>query len=287
MKNNLRMLGLVLCMVPMYLHGGTGQDMKQTYQAVQDQSARSAEPIAAGTILPVTLNSTLRSDKSGSGSTITATIMQDVPLGAGKILRRGSNVTGHVVEAISPGKGSDEAKISVQFDGVQFENRIVPITTNLRTLASVMEVDAVQVPKSGGAEDFSGNWNLGQIGGDQVSYGQGGPVMLGSQVVGKYTGQGVLASLSSGLGSECHSVVNNNSPGQAFWLFSVNACGAYGFGDLRILHSGLTEPAGEATLASNGKAVKVGKGSAMLLRVEGSGPEVAEDRTTPSRETGQ
>jgi hypothetical protein len=58
----------------------------------------------------------------------------------------------------------------------------------------------------------------------------------------------------------------------------VNACGSYGFGDLKIFQSGLTEPLGEVTLASNRKAVKVDKGSAMLLRVDGSGPEEAQAR---------
>jgi hypothetical protein len=68
----------------------------------------------------------------------------------------------------------------------------------------------------------------------------------------------------------------------------VNARGAYGFGDLTILHSGSAEPLGEVvTLASNRKVVKVDKGSAMLLRVDGSGPEEAQARTTPSREIGQ
>jgi hypothetical protein len=41
------------------------------------------------------------------------------------------------------------------------------------------------------------------------------------------------------------------------------------------------------TLASNRKAVKVDKDSAMLLRVVGSGPEEVQARTTPSRATGQ
>jgi hypothetical protein len=67
----------------------------------------------------------------------------------------------------------------------------------------------------------------------------------------------------------------------------VNACGAYGFGDLTILHSGRTDPLGEVTLTSNGKAVKVGKGSAMLLRVDGSRPEEAQVHATPSQGTGQ
>ncbi|MGD0165466.1 MAG: hypothetical protein ABSB39_23710 [Candidatus Sulfotelmatobacter sp.] len=279
MKANLKMLAAALCLLPMYLHAGTGEDLKQTYQA--------AEPIPTGTILPVTLNATLRSDKSVSGAAITATVMQDVPLGGGQTLRRGSKVTGHVVEAISPGRGSDESSISIQFDGVQFDHRIVPIVTNLRALASVMEVDEALVPKSGGSEDFRGNWNLVQIGGDQVSYGQGGPVMLGSEVVGKYTSQGVLASVTADLGSECRSVVSDNGPAKAFWLFSANACGTYGFGDVHITHSGRTEPAGEVTLTSNRKTVKVGRGSAMLLRVDGSGPEEAQARTTASRGTGQ
>src|SRR5208282_5638729 len=172
----------------------------------------------------------------------------------------------------------------IQFDGVQFDHRIVPIVTNLRALASVTQVDEAQVPRSGGAEDFSGNWNLVQIGGDQVSYGQGGPVILGSEAVGQYTSQGVLANVTPDLGSECRGTVNNSGLAEAFWLFSANACGTYGFSDLQIIHSGRTAPVGEVTLASKGKAVNLGKGSAMLLRVDGSGPEAAQAGMTPSRE---
>jgi hypothetical protein len=266
MKNNLRMLGLGLCMLPMYLHARTGQELKQACQP--------AELIPAGTILPVSLNSTLHSDKSGSGATITATVMQDVPLGTGKTLRAGSKVTGHVVEAITAGKGSDGSSISFQFDRVRFENRTVPITTNLRALASVMEVDAAR------------SWSSVELGSDRVSYGDG-PVMLGSKVVGESASRGALPHISSDLGTECRGVVNGNSRAQALWLFSADACGIYGLGNVQIIHSGRTEPVGKVTLTSNGKAVKVSRGSAMLLRVDGSGPEVSQARTTPSRETTQ
>src|SRR5208282_3333975 len=133
MKNNLRTLSLALCMLPMYLHAGTGQDLKQDYQPSQEQNTRSAESIPAGTIIPVSLNSTVRSDKSGNGTTITATVMQDVPLGMGETLRAGSRVTGHVVAAITAGKGSDESGILFQFDQVRFGNQIVAITASLRT----------------------------------------------------------------------------------------------------------------------------------------------------------
>jgi hypothetical protein len=253
MKNNLRMLVVALCMLPLYLHAGTGEDLKQTNQA--------AESIPAGTILPVTLNSTLRSDKGESGATITATVVQDVLLDDGKTLRRGSKVTGHVVETVSPRKGSDESKFSFQFDGVRFENRTVPITVNLRALASFMEVDAAQVPTSGGDGIAEAGWSLVKIGADQIR-----PKL----------------SAACGSGGEADSAT------QAFWLFSPDACGAYGFGDLKILNSGRTEPLGEVTLASSDRTLKLGKGSAMLLRVDGRGPpQEAQVRTSPSRATEQ
>jgi hypothetical protein len=283
MRNNLKLLGLALCVLPMYLHAGTGQDLKPAYQPGQEQNTRSAEPIPAGTIVPVSLNSTLRSDKSQSGAAITATVMQDVPLGRGEMLPKGTKVTGHVVEVITRGKGSDESKISFQLDQVRLGNRTIPVTTNLRALASRSAVLAA-TPELTSSEYAD---NQIQIGGDQISYGEGGAVMVGSQVVGKYTSQGVLAYGDQDSSSPYRGTIDDNTHPQAFWLFSVNARGAYGFGDMTILHSGSTEPVGEVTLTSNGSAVKLGEGSAMLLRVDGSTSEQAQARTTPSRETGQ
>ena len=272
MKNNLKMLALALSVLPMYLQAGAGQDMKPVYQPAQGQNTRSAEPIPAGTILLVSLKTALRSDKSRSGTTLIATVMQDVPLVQGKMLRKGSTLTGHVITAITPGKGSNESKISFQFDQVRFGNQTFRITTTLRAIASrTAVIDATPELTSSEYAD-----NTIEIGGDQISYGGGGPVVVGDRVVGKYTSQGVLANVGQDSGTP-----------SAFWLFSVNARGAYGFGDLTILQSGRTEPFGEVTLASNGMAVKVDKDSAMLLRVAGSRPEEAQARTTPSRETGQ
>jgi hypothetical protein len=188
-----------------------------------------------------------------------------------------------VVETITPGKGSDESKISFQLDQVRLGNVTVPITTTLRAIASRSAVSAA-TPELTSSEYADSTI---EIGGDQISYGEGGPVMVGSQVVGRYTSQGVLANVDQDSGTPSGGTIDNDARPQAFWLFSVNARGAYGFGDLTILHSGSTEPLGEATLTSTGKIVNLGKGSAMLLRVGGSGLEVAQGRTTPSRETGQ
>jgi hypothetical protein len=280
MKSNLRLIRLALCMLPIYVHAATGQDMKPAYEAAQPQNARSAEPIPAGTILPVRLNSSLRSDKSQNGEGITATVMQDVPLEDGVILPKGSRISGRVVEAASAGQGSDAAKISFQLDEVQFGGRTVPITTELRAVASPHAV--VQASPQ---PDSSENTNYEvEIGGDQISYGEDSSVMVDSQVVGKYTKQGALANVSEDSGTQYHSAADGNARPQAFWLFSVNARGAYGFRDLKVVRSGLAEPLGEVTLTSNRKVLKIGKGSALLLRVEGSGSASAQARSTVSRE---
>jgi hypothetical protein len=269
-------------MLPMSLHAGTGQDLKQASQPTQEQNAGSGATIPAGTILPVSLNSTLRSDKNASGATIIATVMQDVPLGSGETLRKGSKVTGRVVDAITPGNGSDESKISFQVDRVQLGNQTISITTQLRAVASRSAVLAA-TPELTSSEYAD---NQIQIGGDQISYGEGGPVMVGEQVVGKYTSQGVLAYVDQYSGIPSRGTINDHAHPQAFWLFSVNARGAYGFDNLTVPHSGSTTP-GEITLTSSSKAVKLDKGSAMLLRVESSGPESVQARITPSQETGQ
>jgi hypothetical protein len=243
----------------------------------------SSAAIPAGTILPVKLDTAMGSGKTQPGAAITATVVQDVPLGRGTTLRAGSKVTGHVVEAVQPGKGSDEARISFAFDQVRLGSRMVSVATNLRALASPAAISATQVPTSGGDGLSPSSWNLVQIGGDQISYGQGGPVMMGSQTVGKYTSQGVLAYVSQDMGTDCRSTVDGNMRPQAFWVFSVNACGAYGFGDVHILHSGRTEPVGQITLVSDDKTVKVDRNSGMLLRVDRSGSEETQAQAIPSR----
>ncbi len=288
MKNILTMLGVALCLLPMNLHAETGQDLKPAYQTTPEQNIGSPQPILAGTILPVSLDSTLRSDKSGSGAAIVATVMQDVPLGRGEMLHKGSKVTGHVVETKTSGKGSDESKISFQLGQVRVGNVTIPIATTLRAVASTAAVLAATPVLT--SPEYA-EYEI-QIGGDQISYGTDSPVMVGSQVVGKYTSQGVLAYGDQNSDTPSSGMIeggtsDENARPQAFWLFSVNARGAYGFGDLKILNSGRTEPLGQVTLTSNGNAVKLGKGSAMLLRVDGGGPEEAQNRTTPSRATKQ
>lgn len=224
------------------------------------------ETIPACTVLPARLNSSLDSQKSKPGQVITARIMQDVPLPGGKI-RAGAQVVGHVL-AVSPAAAGTGASISLRLDTVKSAGRSIPVTTNLRALASMMEVQDAQVPSTGTDRGTTFAWmNTNQVGGEVV-YGQGGPVTNGSRIVGEAAPGGVLVRLSVKPGTSCRGEFEGNDRPQATWIFASDACGVYGVSELEIAHAGRTEPLGQITLASKQGRVHISGGSGLLLRVD-------------------
>ena len=138
--------------------------------------------IPAGTILPLQLNSSLNSKKSKPGQVVTARLMQDVPLPLGRKIKAGSKAVGRILDVVEAKHGAG-AQLSVQFDTLVVSQRRIPITTNLRALASMMAVAYAQLPNTGpdsGTSEYE--YVTDQIGGDVV-YGRGGSVTNGLQVV--------------------------------------------------------------------------------------------------------
>ncbi len=110
-----------------------------------DQSHAADIPaIPPGTILPVRLNSTLSSASALPGQTITARIMQDVPLASGMRIKQGSKVVGHIVEA-APVAAGTPARISFQFDKLLSSHQTITITTNLLAIAGFMRIREAQL----------------------------------------------------------------------------------------------------------------------------------------------
>lgn len=222
--------------------------------------------IPPGTILPVALKSSLNSRKAKVGQVITARVMQDVPLPQGTI-RAGSKVIGHITD-VKPADDTKGAQLSLSFDTLMTGKQHVPISTNLRALASMMAVEAAQLPESGPDRGTSSNaWTTDQIGGEVV-YRGGGPVANGLMPVGEPTTNGVLVHLSAKPGSKCRGDVEGKDRLQATWVFSSDSCGVYDIPNLEIAHAGRTAPVGEITLASDKGDVNVRAGSGMLLRVD-------------------
>ncbi len=220
--------------------------------------------IPAGTVLPVKLTSTLDSRKSKPGDVITARIMQEVPLPADKIPAR-SRITGSILEISSTREGG--VRMTLRFDSLAIRKQKLAITTDLRAMASMLEVQDAQLPTMGpGIGDVWAWMDTDQIGGDAV-YGEGGPVMRGSEVVGTAVPGGVLVEVRANPAAGCRGAIEGNDSPQALWVFSSDACGPYGFSDLKIAHGGRTEPRGEIVLESSRSLLRVNAGAGLLLRL--------------------
>ena len=228
------------------------------------------ESIPTGTILPVQLNSSLRSDKLRPGEAIKGRVMQDVPLENGSKIHAGAKADGKVA-SVKPATSTSRAEVAFRFDTLTEGKKRTPIATNLRAMANMMNVEEAQIPATGpdrGSPEYF--WTTEQIGGE-TSYHGGGPVTHGSEVVGKSVANGVLVRVSSVAESGCRSEGSNSNRDQASWVFSSDACGLYGFPDLKIVHSGRKDPVGEIRIRSTKGDVNVRSGSGILLRVDDAG----------------
>ena len=227
-------------------------------------AALSSEEIPAGTILPVRLDTKLDARKNKRHQAVRGRIMQDVILNQRSRIRTGARVVGHIIEVKSTPSGS---RLVLTFDRVVTHGRTVPMTTNLRAIASFQEVYEAQMPTNAW-DDYgtsTSDWNTVQVGGEVV-YRGAGQVMSGSEVVGTSSDSGEVRAQVRPSAGGCRGAVSGNDNVQALWIFSSAACGVYGFSALSIAHAGRTKPVGQTVLASTGN-IHVSSGSGLLLRV--------------------
>lgn len=221
--------------------------------------------IPAGTVIPVALHGSLSTKKSTPGQVVKARVMQDIPLGEGDKVRAGAYVRGKVI-AVTPAASGSGASITFEFTELVTSRGAEPITTNLRALASIVEVNSARIPQyddRGSSSYVNTTW---QIGGETV-YRGGGHVMDGKTIVGEPVGdEGVLGRVRASSDGNCGGTEENNRL-QALWLFSSDACGVYGYRHVKIERTGRTSPLGEITLKAERGDINIRGGSGMLLRV--------------------
>ena len=158
-----------------------------------------------GTILPVQLSSTISLDRAVPGQPISARIAQDVPLENGAVLRRGTKVLGHIV-SVTPGNPS---RIAFAFDRIEYsKSNTVSVATNLRALASTLDISGASLPNTGPDRGTpSVWWNTVQVGGEGL-YGSG-PLTHGDQVVGHWVWGGAVGQVAEN--GACRGAVAGNA----------------------------------------------------------------------------
>ena len=235
--------------------------------ATGDSSNQDTLAIPVGTILPVKIDHGFTSKNAKTGQPITARVMQDVPLPNGRKIPAGAKVIGTVLSSSPTGSGTG-GRISARFDQLEVHHRRAPIVTDLRALASCMEVDEAGVPETSIGFGTPYAWaTTRQIGGDE-KYGVGSVVTdQDSRTVGIGLDGGVLVHVRAKPGTKCRGPMDGEDRLQALWVFSSDACGVYGMLGTTISHAGRTEPVGEFELSGEKSEVKVRGGSGALLRV--------------------
>jgi len=235
--------------------------------------------IAPGTVIPVQLKSTISEKNCKAGQTVIARVAQDVPLDNGTRIKAGTRVMGEIL-SVTPAENSQPAMLALRFNKIDVYGQSTPIVTDLRALASPLEVEAAQTQISGDDRGSTPPWaqTVTLIGGD-VAYREEGNVDSGERTVGKsvYAGDwGVLSQVAMNPDdARCRGAVQGNDNPQALWVFSHNACGVYG-SDVVITHAGRTNPEGKIVLSSTDGNLKIRSGSAMLLRVNGMAEKLSQ-----------
>jgi hypothetical protein len=88
----------------------------------------------SGTTLPVVLLTSLSFDKCKPGQVLRGKIDKDVPLPNGAVIRKGSEVEGHIV-GVTPAANGSGANVAMQFDKLDVGGQKVPVVTNLKAIA--------------------------------------------------------------------------------------------------------------------------------------------------------
>lgn len=221
-------------------------------------AAQSALP--TGTVVPVTLVHGVNARQARADQPIHAKVIQSIP---GTAIKGGTRVVGRIVSAAVQPDGTE--RLEIRFHALEVGGSQIPLQAHLRALASFAEVQDAQIPEvqadSGTPPQFA---TTRQIGGEEV-YRGGGPVASGELIVGKPVSDGVLVTPRSN--GRCQGTMDGNKSEQAFWLFSSDACGVYGFPNLEIASAAPAQSPDAIVLASSRGHLKLPAGTALLLRV--------------------
>jgi hypothetical protein len=257
---------LVLALMTLLCASGVAAQ-SSTASRASSQNDPGILQVPPGAILPVMLNHGFSAKNARAGQVITGRLMQDVPLPNADKIPAGAKILGTILSVTPPGNGG-ASTISFRFDRLESHHRKTAIVTNLRAIASVMEIESAQTPETPSGFGTPSTWlTTRQVGGDEV-YGVGGPVTDESNhTVGVAVFDGVLVHVRARPGAQCRGALDSEDRLQPLWVFSSDACGVYGIPGVTIQHAGRSDPLGEIILTAATGDVRVRSGSGLLLRV--------------------
>jgi len=109
--------------------------------------------LPAGTLLPLSLTSSVASDSSQIEDAVRATVREDVPLQDGSLLTTGAEVVGRVTDVERSGRVKGRARVAVRFTMLKYEGDEYDVRTEAveRIAAATKGEDATKVGIGAGA----------------------------------------------------------------------------------------------------------------------------------------
>lgn len=218
----------------------------------------------APTTFPIVFTKNVGAKTAHPGDEVTARTTQAVRLKGGVIIPKKTEITGHVVAAkpfiydTTPYAQQKMSVLSIHFDSINVNHRIVPLVITVRAIADPITSDDTQSPLS---FDIDPSGTMTQIGGDQ-RYPWSGPVT---------DANGDVVAYSRHDGVHAHLIANGGCDGSSVevsvGIYSASACGLYGFYRTSAEEVGSVNHPSTLTLISRHESPKIWKYSTALLEV--------------------
>ena len=214
--------------------------------------------------LPVVFTKTVSADRAKAGDVVHAKTLQAIRLAGGQVVPAGTDVLGHVVEAVgfaydkTPYARQKESVLAIHFDSVRVAGRDVPLNVTVRAMADPLATWGAREPES---SDLDPLHTVTQIGGDQLVPSQTEVVDRNGDVVAYNKRGGVYAHLIA------HGGCDGSSMEVPVGIYSASACGLYGFTDVSARELGSVSAPSELALVSTRTSPKVWRNSTALLEV--------------------
>ena len=231
-----------------------------------------AQPIPASTAIPVVLTHSVAAGQAHPGDPVTAKTLQEVLLPGGRVLPRGTDLTGQVVASTpfvfdaTPYAVQKPSVLSIRFDTIAAPGATIPVALEVRAVAGPVASHEAEIPHSLDEIDWSGTRIL--VGGESFSPLEKTVFSPDGNVAGYRRPQGIFARLlaEGSVNPESNFTCEATSSEQSVAIFSANACGVYGIQSVFLAQKGSPDGA-SLSLASQRRSVRLYAGTTALLQV--------------------
>ena len=229
----------------------------------------SGHLLPPNTILPIVFTSTLDANRAKVGDRVLAKTIQVVKV-PGLVLASGSVLRAHIISAvpaIKPGnktQASQNSELGLHFDLIASNAVSIALDVYVRAMADPISSRTATEPY--GDTKWDSDATVVQVGGDWLTPSQTDVISSDGRVVARNIKGGVYGKLQTATGNSPSGCDASNSD-ESLAIFSVSACGLYGFGETRMEHSGRTFFPSTLLVSSPSGPARIWKGTTALLEV--------------------